>query len=106
MNTTGNDHPPLRVEFWSSTEYGGFLEGLIRELNAGGLEARQRFVISESGYRQARGGWARLKLRFQKYIGYPAYLVWRLMFCRKAEVIVVCTNTFLSRFWRPSCTGG
>ena len=30
----------MKIDFWSSTEYSGFLEGLMRELNAHGFAAR------------------------------------------------------------------
>ena len=92
-----------QVDFWSSTEYSGFLAGLIRELNESGLAARQRFQISETSYRSAKSGPARLWLRFRQYLAYPAQLSAVLLMRRvkgevrrgKADdVAVVSTNTF------------
>lgn len=54
-----------RVEFWSSTEYSGFLEGLIRELRCRDLEARQRYHISEASYRSAKSPVARFFFAFE-----------------------------------------
>ncbi|MGB0743772.1 MAG: hypothetical protein ACPGSB_04530 [Opitutales bacterium] len=64
----------MKFDFWSSTEYSGFMAGLIRELNAQGHDASQRFHISESSYRKARTAPARLFLRFRQYIAYPLQL--------------------------------
>jgi glycosyltransferase involved in cell wall biosynthesis len=64
-----------KVEFWSSTEYSGFLAGLIRELSDTGVDARQCFQISEASYRSAKSTPARLFLRFRQYVAYPAQLI-------------------------------
>ena len=82
------------TEFWTSTEYSGFLAELMAEMNDAGLETRQRFLISEASYRGARSTPARLWLRLQQYAVYPLYLTGSLLFGKKAEVVVVCTNTF------------
>lgn len=89
------EQKPLRIQFWSSVEYGGFLQGLIRELNEiPGVDAEQCYGITEKRYRSARGTVSRLWLRVQQYILYPLYLSWKLIFGQKADVVVVCTNTF------------
>ncbi len=64
----------MKVNFWSSTEYSGFLAGLMRELSESGFDARQRFQISEASYRAAKSTPARLWLRFRQYLAYPAQL--------------------------------
>ena len=93
----------ISVDFWSSTEYSGFLEGLMRELNAHGFAARQRFQISEASYRSAKSPLARLWLRFQQYIGYPLRLLFVLgaerLVRRQATICVVSTNTFYAPFF-------
>jgi glycosyltransferase involved in cell wall biosynthesis len=69
----------MKVSFWSSTEYSGFLAGLMRELNASGAKAEQRFQISERSYRSAKSTLARLFLRFRQYVAYPVQLVVALL---------------------------
>lgn len=54
------------------------MAGLIRELNARGHEARQRFQISEASYRAARSTPARLWLRARQYLIYPVQLIFAL----------------------------
>jgi len=86
----------MHIEFWTSTQYGGFMESLMVALRARGHTAGQRFLISESSYRAARSKPARLWLRVRQYLLYPACLKANLLFgsSRKADVLVVCTNTF------------
>jgi glycosyltransferase involved in cell wall biosynthesis len=109
----------MKVNFWSSTEYSGFLEGLMRELTEAGLSAEQRFQISEKSYRSAKSTPARLFLRFRQYVVYPTQLGVALLARRvlsfkllgfrgnrsdehlasdscplSSECIVVSTNTF------------
>ena len=94
----------MKLEFWSSTEYAGFLAGLIRELNDSGLDARQRFQISEASYRSAESAPARFLLRFRQYIVYPIQLIAVLTARRLkransnptsgCDFCVVSTNTF------------
>ena len=93
----------MKLEFWSSTEYSGFLAGLIREFNESGMNARQCFQISEASYRSSKSAPARLFLRFRQYVAYPvqmiATLVAQRLKCRFRlakgnDVCVVCTNTF------------
>ena len=88
----------MNINFWSSTEYSGFLEGLVRELQARGFDARQRFQISEASYRAAKSLPARLWLRVRQYLIYPVQLMSTLLFerltRRQADVCVVSTNTF------------
>jgi len=62
------------MDFWTSTEYSGFMVGLIRELRERDIEARQRYHISEATYRAARSTPARLFLRFRQYVAYPIQL--------------------------------
>jgi len=46
----------MTIRFWSSTEYSGFLAGLIRELTAAGFDAEQCYQISEaSGFLPGTG---------------------------------------------------
>lgn len=55
----------MKLEFWSSTEYSGFLSGLMRELSDAGLSAEQCYQISEASYRCAKSTPARLFLRLR-----------------------------------------
>ncbi|MDB4345780.1 hypothetical protein OAA45_00480 [bacterium] len=73
------DRSRALVRFWSSTEYSGFLEGLMRELTDEGFEAEQRFQISEASYRSAKSTPARLFLRFRQYVAYPVQLITALL---------------------------
>lgn len=88
----------MKIEFWTSTEYKGFLEGLMREFQMRGFAARQRFQISEASYRTAKSPFARLWLRIRQYILYPLQLIFSLLWDRlrgkKADVCVIATNTF------------
>lgn len=90
--------PNKRVEFWTSTQYKGFLEGLMRELRMRGFDARQRFQISEASYRAAKSSVARLWLRARQYLIYPlqlmASLLWDRLRRKQADFCVVSTNTF------------
>ena len=90
----------MKINFWTSTEYGGFMNALMSELRNNGIEARQRFNISEATYRSARSALQRLLLRVRQYILYPIQLAVHLFF----EVfkgytkypVVVATNTFFA----------
>lgn len=93
----------MKIRFWSSTEYSGFLAGLMRELTEGGFEAKQCYQISEASYRSAKSAPARLFLRFRQYVAYPVQLIAALVAQRfkggvrlekDSEVCVVSTNTF------------
>jgi len=88
----------MKIHFWSSTEYSGFLESLTRELKEHGFNARQRYQISEVSYRAAKSPLARLWLRVRQYLIYPVQvlvsLLWDRLRGRNADVCVVNTNTF------------
>lgn len=99
----------MRVHFWSSTEYSGFLEALVHELTRIGIPAKQRFQVSEASYRSAKKVSERLWLRLRQYLFYPIQLcislIWERFRSRflgvlfkgnrsEAEVIIVSTNTF------------
>lgn len=88
----------MKIHFWSSTEYSGFLEGLVRELNTHRFDARQRFQISEESYRAAKSPSARLWLRIRQYLVYPVQFIISLLWDRfrgqTSDVCVVSTNTF------------
>ena len=56
----------MKIHFWSSTQYSGFLKGLMRELNTRGFAALQRFQIAEASYRDAKSPFARLWLRVRQ----------------------------------------
>jgi len=90
------------VEFYSSTEYSGFLASLVRELRQAGIDARQCYLISEKSYRASKSFVARLCLRLRQYFLYPIWLSFCLLrrfLCRRlyrsgGDVCVVSTNTF------------
>jgi glycosyltransferase involved in cell wall biosynthesis len=58
------------------------------------FSACQRFAVSESDYRQARGALARLRMRWRCYIAYPNLLHRRIRREEPPQALVVCTNTF------------
>ncbi|MEO0508509.1 MAG: glycosyltransferase [Verrucomicrobiota bacterium] len=90
----------MKVTYWSSTEYSGFLEGLVRELTYARIPAGQRFQISEGSYRSAKSSCSRLFLRFRQYVAYPVQLLFVLLkrrvfsYKKVDDVCVVSTNTF------------
>jgi len=83
-----------RVDFWSSTEYGTFLPGLLRALAASGWVANARFAVTQEAYRSSRGRLARLRLRAKAYAWYPLRVLGALRAQKRPDVVVVCTNTF------------
>lgn len=95
-----NNRP--KIEFWSSTEITGFLEGLIYALRSKGYDANHQFLVSSTAYRNPS---SRLWLRFKQYVLYPIFIVFRLMIRDRANVVVVSTNTFyvplLASFFHP-----
>ena len=93
----------MKLEFWSSTEYAGFLAGLMREFTGTGFEAKQCYQISEASYRSAKSAPARVFLRFRQYLAYPLQMIAALVaqrfksrfrLVKGNDVCVVCTNTF------------
>ena len=72
----------MKLEFWSSTEYSGFLAGLIREFNESGMNVQQRFQISEASYRSSKSTPSRLFLRFRQYVAYPVQIIATLVLQR------------------------
>ena len=90
----------MRINFWTSTEYGGFMNALMAKLGDNSIEANQRFNISEAIYRSARSCPQRLLLRFRQYIIYPIQLSFNLFYEALAgnskRPVVVATNTFFA----------
>ncbi len=90
----------MKINFWTSTEYGGFMNALMSELQKRGIEARQRFNISEKTYRSATSSPQRLLLRSRQYVFYPIQLCIHLfleVFTGSAKrPVVVATNTFFA----------
>jgi glycosyltransferase involved in cell wall biosynthesis len=93
----------MKIRFWSSTEYAGFLAGLMREFTEAGFEAKQYYQISEASYRSAKSAPARVFLRFRQYLAYPLQMIAILVAQRFKggvrlvqgdDACVVCTNTF------------
>jgi len=99
----------MKVEFWSSSEYSGFLVGLIRELRKSGVNTVQEFHIQEATYRKSSTFLGRSLLRLRQYFVYPiilvGHLLWGRLTGRSADVVVVSTNTFyaplLATFFHP-----
>ena len=90
----------MKIIFWTSTEYGGFMNALMSRLRDNGIEASQAYNISEIAYRSARSAPQRLLLRFRQYILYPIQLSLHLIFevCKgnSKRPVVVATNTFFA----------
>lgn len=82
------------AEFWSSTEGAAFQKALVRELQAAGCPAEEKFAVAQADYWAASTRWQRLGMRARAYGLYPLRL-WR-HFARAAagRVGVVCSNTF------------
>jgi len=90
----------MKTKFWTSTEYGGFMEALMRELGSLGIDAEQKFNLSEAAYRAAQSPLERFILRIRQYIIYPVQIVFNLSIDalrgRSGKPIVVATNTFFA----------
>lgn len=90
----------MKIIFWTSTEYGGFMNALMSRLRDNGIEASQEFNISETSYRSARSLLQRVLLRLRQYILYPIQLSLHLIlqvFKGNAKCpVVVATNTFFA----------
>ena len=90
----------MKIDFWTSTEYGGFMNALMSELSNEGIEANQRFNISEATYRSAQSTAQRLLLRVRQYIVYPLQLAIHLFSAvlkgNSKRPVVVATNTFFA----------
>ena len=70
----------MKIHFWTSSEYGGFMNSLMEELSKKGITARQKFNISERTYRNAKNFRQRVLLRLRQYLFYPLQLVLSLVF--------------------------
>jgi glycosyltransferase involved in cell wall biosynthesis len=94
-----------RVEFWSSTEAAAFQKALVRELQAAGCPAEEKFGVPQADYWAARSRGQRLGLRARAYGLYP----WRLWrhFARSAPGLVgiVCSNTFYAPWLAMKAAG-
>ena len=90
----------MKINFCTSTEYGGFMNALMFQLSRNGIISTQRFNITESFYRSSRTPIQRLYLRFRQYIAYPIQLIINLSFeALKGNYktpVVVATNTFFA----------
>ena len=90
----------MRINFWTSTEYGGFMEALMIKLRGNGFDASQRFNISEAVYRSAKSPIERIILRLRQYIIYPIhlslYLLYEALKGNARQPVVVATNTFFA----------
>jgi glycosyltransferase involved in cell wall biosynthesis len=90
----------MKINFWTSTEYGGFMNALIDELGHKGVQSQQKFNISETSYRLANSYPQRLLLRFRQYIVYPLQLSLNFFYgALKGNAnrpVVVATNTFFA----------
>lgn len=76
------------------------MNALMSELREKGIEASQRFNISEASYRSAQSSLQRLLLRFRQYIAYPIQLSFNVCFetikGNSKRPVVVATNTFFA----------
>ena len=74
------------------------MNALMSCLSDRGIEARQRFNISEVSYRSARSTSQRLFLRFRQYILYPIQIAVHLFFeifnGKSKSPVVVSTTHF------------
>ena len=90
----------MKINFWTSTEYGGFMYALMRSLNKLGIPAVQKFTISETFYRSARSPLSRFLLRLRQYIVYPLQLslslIGQWLKGHSRVPVVVSTNTFFA----------
>ena len=86
------------LQFWTSTECGAFMAGMLRAFHEVGIDAVQMFYVSAADYGAARSVLERLWLRFRMYLSYPLMLSWNCLVCRKPRVMVVTSNTFFAPF--------
>ena len=78
------------------------MNSLMSRLMDNGVEAGQKFNISEDSYRAAKSPFQRLILRLRQYIVYPLHLSFHLFLkaiAGKSRVpVIVSTNTFFAPF--------
>ena len=90
----------MKINFWTSTEYGGFMNALMSQLRRNDIKASQRFNISEVTYRSANSTPRRLLLRIRQYIVYPLqlaiHLFYEALMGNSKRPVVVATNTFFA----------
>jgi glycosyltransferase involved in cell wall biosynthesis len=84
----------FRVEFWSSTEGAAFQKALVRELQAVGCRAEEKYAVAQSEYWAARSRWQRFSLRMRSYALYPLRLGRHFARITPDRIGVVCSNTF------------
>lgn len=76
------------------------MNALMSDLREKGIEASQRFNISEASYRSAQSSLQRLLLRLRQYILYPIQLAFHLFLeavkGNAKRPVVVATNTFFA----------
>jgi glycosyltransferase involved in cell wall biosynthesis len=85
-----------RVEFWSHTQFSGFLARIVEHLRAQGHDAEQMFLVSEEDYRARRGTFGSLWLRLRMFVLFPVMLCLRVLFKRREAVLVVTSNPFFA----------
>lgn len=83
------------VACWSSVAYGAFMNAWRREMTSLGWNAELRHHVSEREYRDAKSTFARLKMRWRCYVGYPLKLI-RENRRGPERIAVVCSNTFFA----------
>jgi len=85
-----------KIVFWSSVDASAVLEPLVKEINAQGVIAEHRFVISAESSRNRKSTLDRAILRIRMYIEYPIRLIFESIFYRRPRIYVVTTNTFFA----------
>jgi len=87
----------VKVRVFSSTGGAGtsaFWVSWLAELEKAGFDVIEVSAVSTATYRSARGGWARLALRFRMYVDMLFCLLRSGVFAPKGSVLIVTTNPF------------
>jgi glycosyltransferase involved in cell wall biosynthesis len=82
------------IVFWSSVEAGDFMSSLIQSMRSNGLNVSHKFAVSSKYYRNSKGFFRRILLRFRMYIEYPILLIFNCIFSNRSSIFVITTNTF------------
>src|SRR5690606_16824835 len=73
---------------------------LSETIKNAGYEVEPLYLVSERSYRKngKNLGLKKVYLRFQMYVGYPLYLVYKVLTAQRNSCFVVTSNTFYAPY--------
>lgn len=80
---------------------------LSETIKNAGYEVELLFLVSEGAYRRngKNLGLKKVYLRFQMYVGYPLYLIYKVLTAQRHSCFVVTSNTFYAPYLVKSLAG-